>query len=142
LADYAEHYSEFKHAGAEVVAISVDDRNRAAAMAADLNLPFPILSDTRRETITAWGVLNRFEKGGIAEPACFVIDRDRKVRFRSPEGIATRVSAGEMASYVRAIAANQQPVEPRARLVNPGMMFLRSVANAIRRGTRVPFSRS
>ncbi len=138
MADYAASYGDFREAGAEVVALSVDDRARSEAMVRELNLPYIVLCDPRREVVTAWGLLNRGEKGGIAYPATFLIDRDRKVRFRSLEDVASRASAADMASYARAIAANLlTPAAPRRRLVNPGTMFLQAVANAVRRGVRV-----
>jgi alkyl hydroperoxide reductase subunit AhpC len=56
---------------------------RAEAMRAQLKLPFPILCEPQREVITAWGLLNSAERGGIGYPAVFIIDGSRTVRYRS-----------------------------------------------------------
>jgi len=142
LADYRDRYAELRDAGADVVALSVDDRVRAQAMTRELALPFAILCDPGREVVTAWGLLNRAEKGGIAFPATFLIDRDRKVRYRSLESVGRRVSSDEMVSYVRATGANLPVAEPRPARLNPGAMFLRAITNALRRGARQPRSES
>ena len=41
--------------------------------------------------VRAFGVFNEKEKGGIAYPSTFVLDRDRTVRFRSLDRTASRV---------------------------------------------------
>ncbi len=139
MADYRDRYAELRGAGAEVVALSVDDRTRSDAMARDLELPFPILCDPRREVIESWGLLNRAEKGGIAFPATFVIDRDRKVRFRSLENVGRRASAPDMLAYVRALAGDGAAAAPHQTRVK-GAMWLRAIGNMIRRGIKVPRS--
>jgi peroxiredoxin len=139
LADYRDRYAELRGAGAEVVALSVDDRTRSEAMARELELPFPILCDPRREVVERWGLLNRAEKGGIAFPATFVIDRDRKVRFRSLEDVGRRASAPDMLTYVRALAGDRAAAAPNQTRVK-GAMFLRAIGNMIRRGIKVPRS--
>jgi peroxiredoxin len=139
LADYRDRYAELRGAGAEVVALSVDDRTRSEAMARELELPFPILCDPRREVIESWGLLNRAEKGGIAFPATFVIDRDRKVRFRSLENVGRRASAPDMLAYVRALAGDGAAAAPHQTRVK-GAMWLRAIGNMIRRGIKVPRS--
>jgi len=136
LADYAKVYQDFRSAGAEVVAISVDPPDRSAAMRKDLSIPFPLLSDSNRATIIEWGVLNANEKGGIAIPATFFIDRERKVRFASVEDMMMRVEPTAMLDFVRAMPAGGATT-PRARGVNPAMMFLRAMANGFRYGVNV-----
>jgi thioredoxin-dependent peroxiredoxin len=140
LADYRDRYAEFHSAGAEVVALSVDDRPRSEAMARELELPFPILCDPRREVVERWGLLNRAEKGGIAFPATFVIDRDRKVRFRSLEKVGRRATAPDLLAYLRALAGDRAAVAPHQKRVK-GAMFRRAIGNMIRRGIKVPRSR-
>jgi peroxiredoxin len=137
LADYQSFYARFKEHDTEVVAISVDPPATSASMRRDLGIEFPILSDTTRETITAWGVLNSAEKGGIAIPSTFLIDRDLRVRFSSAEGIARRVSAREMLAFVGTLKAVGDAPTPPARSINPGLMFMRAVGNAFRHGVRV-----
>jgi peroxiredoxin len=117
-----------------VAAISVDPPERSAAMRSDLGLNFPVLSDSSREVITSWGLLNASEKGGIAFPATFLIDRDLTVRFSSAEeSVMRRVPAFEMLEMVRALKAGRS-AEPRSKTVHPGWMFIRSILNGLRRG--------
>jgi peroxiredoxin len=138
LADYRERYGDLRDAGAEIVALSVDDRARSEAIARELKLPFPILCDPRREVVERWGLLNRAEKGGIAFPATFLIDRDRKVRYRSLESVGRRASAQDKLAYLRALAGDGAAVAPDQTRVKPGAMFPRAIGNAIRRGVRGP----
>ncbi len=137
MADYASSYQSFKEHDTEVVAISVDPPATSAAMRRDLQIEFPVLSDTRREVITEWGVLNAAEKGGIAVPSTFLIDRDLRVRFSSAEGIARRLSAREMIAFVETMKAVGDAPTPPARSINPGLMFMRALSNAFRHGVHV-----
>jgi peroxiredoxin len=138
LAEYSARYDAFRAAGAEVVAISVDDEARSEPCARELGLKFPLLSDTRRETISAYGVLNRGEKGGIAFPAVFVIDRNRIVRYRMLEEMASRIDVDDLVKLVRAVSIDSEPTtRPRKRGVWPGAMFIRSAINMLR-GVIVP----
>ena len=136
MADYARVYQDFRSAGAEVVAISVDPSGRSAALRKDLAIPFPLLSDRDRATIIKWGVLNPNEKGGIAIPSTFLIDRARMVRLASVEDMMMRIEARAMLDFVRA-TASQDVAPPRARGVNPASMFLRAMANGFRFGVKV-----
>jgi peroxiredoxin len=136
LADYTKCYNDFRAAGAEVVAISVDPPDRSAGLRNDLAIPFPLLSDSARATIVEWGVLNATEKGGIAVPATFLIDRTRKVRLASVEDTMMRVEPRAMLEVVTAMTHGEVK-HPRARGVNPAMMFLRAIANGFRYGVKV-----
>ncbi len=110
-------------------------------MKAELELPFPILCDSKRELIVQWGLLNRAEMGGIAYPAVFAIDRDLVVRFRSLDRTAQRAAAGEVAAAVNAAAqGGSVETEITRRRLRPGLMFLRALLNAVRRGVRTPWS--
>ena len=112
-------------------------------MKAELNLPFTILSDSRRELILRWGLLNEKEMGGIAFPAVFAIDRDMTVRFRSVDRTAKRAAADEVTSIIRTVAkGSSAPAEATRRNLRPGMLFLRAAANALRRGVRTKWSHS
>ena len=117
-----------------MVAISVDPPERSAAMRRDLGLDFPVLSDSPREVISTWGLLNASEKGGIAFPATFLIDCNLTVRFSSAEeGVTRRVPASEMLEMVRALKAGRSAL-PRTKTIRPGRMFIRAVLNGLRRG--------
>ena len=136
MADYAKCYADFRTAGAKVVAISVDPPERSAALRKDLGLPFELLSDSNRATIIEWGVLNAKEKGGIATPATFLVDRERKVRFAKVEDMMMRVEPRDLLEFIRAMKDGNAQA-PRARGVNPAAMFLRAIANGFRYGVNV-----
>ena len=139
MADYSEHLEDFRAAGAELVAISVDDAARAEPVRQELGIKFPLLCDTRREVVKAYGLFNARENGGIAFPASFVIDRERVVRFRALEDVASRVNVEQLLELVRELGRGAEPqTKPRKRGVFPGLMFLRATMNALRRGVRSP----
>ena len=139
MADYSEHLEDFRAAGAELVAISVDDAARAEPVRQELGIKFPLLCDTSREVVKKYGLLNSGEKGGIAFPASFVIDRDRVVRFRALEDVASRVSVDQLLELVRELGRGVEPkTKPRKSGVFPGLMFLRATMNAMRHGVRSP----
>ena len=78
------------------MAVCVDPPIKSEAVRRELRLPFPILCDTQRRVIKDWGIYNPKEKGGIAKPAVFVIDRDRTVQYAKVDDVATRVPASEI----------------------------------------------
>jgi len=131
LADYREHYEEIRTAGAEVLAVSVDAREKSEAVRLELNLPFPILCDTERRVVKDWGIYNPREKGGIANPAVFVIGRDRTVRYSSVDTVATRVAASEI---VRVLQMTTAVPQVRRRVHIPLLAeWVRAIRNSIRR---------
>jgi peroxiredoxin Q/BCP len=139
LADYSEHLKDFRSAGAQLVAISVDDAARTETVRQELGIKFPLLCDTSREVVKKYGLLNGGEKGGIAFPASFVIDRDRVVRFRALEQVASRISVDQLLELVRELGRGVEPkTNPRQSGVFPGLMFLRATMNALRHGVRSP----
>jgi peroxiredoxin len=137
LADYAASYRLFQKEGVEVVAISVDLPEASAAMRRGLGIDFPVLSDSNRETIIRWGLLNANEKGGIAFPATFLIDRGRLVRFSTAEDTTSRVVAEAMLTFLKRMELEGDASAPPQSSINPGRMFIRAIANALRHGIRV-----
>jgi peroxiredoxin len=139
LADYSKHLEDFRAVGAELVAISVDDAARTAPLHEELGIKFPLLCDTRREVVKAYGLLNTRENGGIAFPASFIVDRERVVRFRALEEVASRVSVEQLLELVRELGRGiESRLIPRKRGVFPGLMFIRATMNALRHGVRSP----
>jgi peroxiredoxin len=130
LADYREHYKEIRAAGADLVAISVDKPSQSAQLRRELDLPFRILSDADRQVVRAWGVFNARDRGGIARPAVFIVDADRRILFESIDTVMTRVAASEI---VRAL---QTPGTdgPRAKVgYKPGWSeWVRAIRNNAR----------
>lgn len=96
MADYHEHYDEIRAAGASLLAVSVDAPEKSEALRLDLHLPFPILCDTERRVVQDWDIYNPRDKGGLAKPAVFIVNRDRTVRYGAVDTVATRVPASEI----------------------------------------------
>jgi peroxiredoxin len=131
LVDYREHYQEIRAAGASVVALSVDTPEQSEALRLELSLPFPILCDTERRVVKAWDLYNPREKGGIAQPAVFLVDSQRTVRYSAVDTVARRVPASEM---VRVLQTMTEPQPVRRRVHIPRWdQWLRAIRNSIRR---------
>jgi peroxiredoxin len=131
LADYREHYSKIRSAGASVVAVSVDAPETSEALRVQLSLPFPILCDTERRVVQDWDIYNSREKGGIAKPAVFVIDPSQAVRYASVDSVATRVPAVEIVRLLQN-AGNARPIRRRVHV--PGLsQWIRAIRNSIQR---------
>jgi peroxiredoxin len=129
LADYRDHYTEIRAAGADVAAVSVDPPGKSEVLRRELRLPFPILCDTQRRFIQEWDIYNPREKGGIAKPAVFVINRDRTVRFSKLDHVARRVPASEIVRILSAAVG-----ELRRKVYIPHIVdFFRAIRNMLRR---------
>jgi len=119
LADYRDQYRAIQAAGASVIAISVDPPEQSEPMRRALRLEFPILCDTNRDVVRAWDLYNAGERGGIAVPATFIIDTDRRVRYASVETMFSRATIADVLRALR--SAHGQPsvechrVVPRIR---------------------------
>ena len=136
MAEYRDQ--DFAAVGARIVALSVDAPERAEAMRAQHKLQFPVLSDQSRQIITAWGLLNAQEKGGIAYPAVFILDRERTVRYRSLDRTAARVSTDAVLAFLRA-GMQGSTAQPQRRWIRPGLRtFATAMLSALRHGIRVP----
>lgn len=77
----AEDYDKFKKAGAELIAVSVDEQSFAWSMAQTTGAKFQILSDADKKTIAAYGIVNAAEHDGIAHPSVFILDKEGKIRY-------------------------------------------------------------
>ena len=77
----AEDYDKIKQAGAELIAVSVDDQSYAWSMAQTTGAKFQILSDAEKKTITEYGIVNAAEHGGIAHPSIFILDKEGRIRY-------------------------------------------------------------
>jgi peroxiredoxin len=136
LADYREHYEQIQTLGANVVAIAVDPPEKSETVRRDLNLPFAILCDTDRRLVRDWDIFNSREKGGIAKPAVFLIDRDRTVRYMSVDSVASRVPAAEIVRLLKPVAGRGIP-RRKVYIPTPADIF-RAVRNLLRRTDRPP----
>jgi peroxiredoxin len=130
LADYRDHYNEIRAAGAEVGAISVDPPENSEPLRRGLRLPFPILCDTERRVVHEWDIYNPRERGGVAKPAVFVIERDRRVRYAAMDGVASRAPAAEVLRLLRNTGESQSV---RCKVYIPQLAdWLRAIRNSIR----------
>jgi peroxiredoxin len=141
LAEYARRLDELKTLGFGLAALSVDTPERSRALAAQLGLRFVLLCDPGREAVERFGVYNREEKGGIAYPATFVLDRERVVLFRSQDRTAARVNLDALFDFLRQGASAPAPCTPARCTVVPTLQdWARMVLNGIRYGVRSPRS--
>jgi peroxiredoxin len=131
LADYREHYQQILAAGATMAAISPDAPERSETLRRELQLPFPILCDPERRVIREWDVYNPRERGGIAKPSVFVIDKEHKVRYAALDEMATRRPPAEI---LRALQKNPraQPIRSKIYVPRPADWF-RAMRNNLRR---------
>lgn len=77
----AEDYEKIKQAGAELIAVSVDEQSFAWSMAQTTGAKFQILSDSDKQTIAAYGIVNAAEHGGIAHPSIFILDKTGHIKY-------------------------------------------------------------
>ncbi len=77
---FAKHNAEFEALGAQVLGASVDsEHSHKAWIERDFGaLPFPLLSDIRREATEAYGVLL---PGGIALRGTFIVDPEGTLKY-------------------------------------------------------------
>ncbi len=83
IAAFGKLNREFTERGAQVLGASVDSEFVHLAWRKDKeelrNLPFPMLSDVKRELSSALGILD--PEAGVAQRATFVVDPDGVIRF-------------------------------------------------------------
>ena len=90
-----------------------------------LRLPFPIFCDTNRAVVREWDLYNSREHGGIAVPATFVIDTNRRVLYASVETMFSRATIADVLRALRG-PSPQASVE-RHRVVPRIKEWVRSV---------------
>lgn len=121
-----------------MAAVAVDPPKSSAAVRKQLALPFPVLCDTKREIVKPWGVFNSAEKGGIAEAAVFIVDREGILRFVSIDTMTARVSGATVLEYLRAGMPESSDGLPRNKLKLDLKDLWRAVRNAIKFHIRSP----
>lgn len=140
MAQYAELWEKIRAAGANVVAVAVDPPERSETVRRQLELPFAILCDVSRKIVRDWGVFEPEQMGGIAKPAVFIVDRDRRVKFASVDREAVRVPAATVVAMLTTrIQANQDRDEVKRRAILPRLSdWTRAIGNMLRFGLRSP----
>lgn len=113
-----------------MVAVSVDTPKQSALLRGELDLPFPLLCDAERRVVQEWDIYNPREKGGIAKPATFVVEPDRRVRYASVDQVAVRAPASEMLLVLRSTGEGRR-VRRRVYLPRLGE-WLRGIRNLMR----------
>jgi peroxiredoxin len=101
LAEFRDFSDDFRGLGVHIAALAVDSPERSDRVRRQYELPFPILCDTQKEVVRAWGLFNAEEKGGIAVPAVLLLGRDRRIRSIMIEGVSTRVRAADLLNFLR-----------------------------------------
>ena len=137
MAEYRDLYERIRNAGADVAGVAVDPPERSEAVRQQLRLQFPILCDTQRQVVREWGIFNAEEKGGLAKPAVFVVDRDCRIRFRSADETAMRIPAAAVVDFVAA-GMQATPITRRRMGVPHPNEWVRALRNAVRLGIRSP----
>ncbi|TAM75407.1 redoxin domain-containing protein [bacterium] len=117
MTEYRTLAPRFEDAGYSLAFLSSDQPQRSQALRQRLRLDFMLLCDPSRATITAWGLLNALEAGGVAKPATFVIGSDRHVLTRSLDGYASRATA---ANVLAAVTSPQGIAAPKRSIAIPG----------------------
>lgn len=138
MAEFGELCDDFRGLGVYIAALSVDPQEQSERVRRQYELPFPILCDTEKKVVQAWGLFNAEEKGGIAVPAVVLLGRDHCIRMMMIEGVATRVRAADLLAFLRshpvpASSADDMPSNPqRQRVIVPWLVdFGRAVWNSI-----------
>lgn len=82
---FRDSMSRFNELNAQVVGISVDSPFANKAFATQNNLQFPLLSDSNRTALVAYGILHEDFAGlkgySAAKRSVFVLDKDGVVRY-------------------------------------------------------------
>jgi lipoyl-dependent peroxiredoxin subunit C len=83
IAAFGKLNREFSDRGAQLFGVSIDSEFVHLAWRKDKeelrNLPFPMLSDIKRELSSALGILDR--QAGVAQRATYVVDPEGIIRF-------------------------------------------------------------
>jgi peroxiredoxin len=98
--DLQAHYDEFRQRQAEVLALAVQDVERALRMRDISGAEFPILADPEHVVAERYGVFDRLGDG-VAAPAVFVIDRGGRIIWSYVgQHTADRPSAAEILTHL------------------------------------------
>ncbi len=119
MAEYRDRYGDICRAGADVAAVSVDEPMKSENVRQRLKFLFPLLCDTKKEIVTAWGILSEKERGGIAIPSVFIVDRDLRIRFASVDRMVARVPASAVADFLGSGMKPDTPISRRRVFPRP-----------------------
>lgn len=131
LANYADHYAEFKRLGVEVVALSSESRRKCRRLRTGLKLLFTVLSDVNWDAAKGLG-LGVEERWGNPTPATLMVDHGRRIRFLALDQDKKSLFARDMLEYARGLnreGASSLPPPRVEAAVKPGLLFVRAIMN-------------
>ena len=79
IQDLKQRYSEFERIGVEFLMVASTDVQQSGLIVADLDLPYPFLSDPECTTFRAYGAGQAL---GVPLPAQYIVDREGVIQFR------------------------------------------------------------
>jgi len=94
---------QFRQAGAQIVTISSDSVEELGEYRQKSSMPFVMLGDSGRDVIKQYDVYNSSERGGIAIPAVFIVDRAGVMRYSNVEGKYIRVRSKQLLKIVASL---------------------------------------
>jgi peroxiredoxin Q/BCP len=96
-----DEYPRIRGLGAELLAVSTDDRSDARNVVLQLGVGFPVLYDPDTKVARQYGVYNLLGDS-LAAPATFVIDKEGRIRWSYiGRDVADRPSGGQILSQLR-----------------------------------------
>ena len=109
IAAFGQDYAEFKDRDAQILGVSTDSefvhhawRNQHKDLQ---NLPFPMVSDIKRELSTALGILN--EQEGVANRATFIVDPNGIIRFIMVNDLSVGRNTKEVLRVLEALQTDE-----------------------------------
>ena len=100
------NYEFVQNTGTRIAAIAVDPPAKAAILARELELPFPLLCDVDRQVVRAFDLLNDEKRGGVAFPAVFVINPAGEVVYVSIDEKTKRADILEIITFLQTLHAD------------------------------------
>ena len=141
MAEFSERTEEFRKAGANLVALSVDAPERSEEVRRSYGISFPVLCDVERRVVREWNSFNAEERGGIAIPAVFLLGPDLRVLFACSGSWVSRVRAEDLLAALPSLMQHVEETLPAATLRNRAIIpHLRDIVRALGAALRVKFS--
>ena len=105
IAEFASLNSDFSNANATVFGVSVDTKFMRRTWRLQhpqlQHLPFPMLTDIKRELSQALGIIDKIE--GVAQRATFVVDPENTIRYASVTDVSVGRNAREILRVLKAL---------------------------------------
>src|ERR1700727_1065834 len=109
IAAFGKLNREFSDRGAQLFGVSIDSEFVHLAWRKDKeelrNLPFPMLSDIKRERSSALGILDR--QAGVAQRATYVVDPEGIIRFVYVTDLSVGRSPAEVLRVLDALQTDE-----------------------------------